>query len=702
AASQGATPAAQGNPGTWLVMLYQDADDETLEQDIFIDLNEAELVGSTDKVTIVAQIDLLDGGFGGGHGTGAKRYLVGQDGDLDEIRSEELADLGEVDMGDKDTLVDFAVWAMQTYPAEKHALILSDHGMGWLGGWTDDDPNEGSQMTMEDIDRALQEITERTGVGQLELVGFDACLMAQVESLSAIAPHARYAVASEETEPALGWAYAAFLTALTEDPAMGGAELARIIVESYIDEDVRIVDDGARRAFVEECFGAEDDIAAEEVAREMGVDVTLTAVDLSQMGALNARVNDLVLALAAADPGGVAAARAYAQTYEDVFGKEDEPSFIDLGHFAALAAEETGDDGVAAAAKALAQQIAATVVATRHGPERPGSTGLSVFFPNSALYEATFMGELDYVSGASRFAAASLWDDLLTAFYTGKAIDPGAADLTVLQPTFPVQDVAALAKNSKPAADVKPAAPAAGGVTVQPLELSAGEIPADGTVTISTTVSGANVAYIYIYTTYYSEEDDAFLTADVDFIAAGDVKQVGGVTYPNWGSGGEIPIEIDWEPTVYYLSDGNEDNDQFALFEPQVYGATPAEDVYVVYGQYASGGKSKPREARLEFDGNGKMRSLLVFTSGGGAGAPRQVTPKPGDTFTVWDEWLEYDAAAEDWTYSYYEGGTMTFGKKPLKMVAYEAFAGQYQVGIVVEDLDGNRVAEYAEVTVTE
>jgi len=30
-----------GAPGTWLVMLYQNADDEVLEQDIFTDLNEA-------------------------------------------------------------------------------------------------------------------------------------------------------------------------------------------------------------------------------------------------------------------------------------------------------------------------------------------------------------------------------------------------------------------------------------------------------------------------------------------------------------------------------------------------------------------------------------------------------------------------------------------------------------------------------------
>lgn len=41
---------------TWTILLYQDADDKVLEQDIFIDFNEAERVGSTDRVKIVAQM----------------------------------------------------------------------------------------------------------------------------------------------------------------------------------------------------------------------------------------------------------------------------------------------------------------------------------------------------------------------------------------------------------------------------------------------------------------------------------------------------------------------------------------------------------------------------------------------------------------------------------------------------------------------
>ncbi len=77
----------------------------------------------------------------------------------------------------------------------------------------------GNQLYLNELDAALQTIRERTGMDKFELIGLDACLMGQVEVLSALAPHARYAVVSEETEPALGWAYASFLQALDRTPA---------------------------------------------------------------------------------------------------------------------------------------------------------------------------------------------------------------------------------------------------------------------------------------------------------------------------------------------------------------------------------------------------------------------------------------------------------------------------------------------------
>ena len=94
-------PQAGQSGQKWLVMLYQDADDQVLEQDISIDLNEAEKVGSTDRVTIVAQLDRYRGAYqGDGDWSSARRYLVTQDDNLDQISSQMVEDLGEVNMAD--------------------------------------------------------------------------------------------------------------------------------------------------------------------------------------------------------------------------------------------------------------------------------------------------------------------------------------------------------------------------------------------------------------------------------------------------------------------------------------------------------------------------------------------------------------------------------------------------------------------------
>jgi hypothetical protein len=137
-----AAPPAQADEAEWLLMFYVDADDDTLELDMLIDLQEAELVGSTDQVHIVAQVDRFKGSFDGmGDFTGAKRFYITQDADVNVIGSKVLKDLGEVNMADSKTLLDFITWAVAAYPAKKYMLVLSDHGIGWPGGFGDPDPD---------------------------------------------------------------------------------------------------------------------------------------------------------------------------------------------------------------------------------------------------------------------------------------------------------------------------------------------------------------------------------------------------------------------------------------------------------------------------------------------------------------------------------------------------------------------------------
>ena len=695
---QPAEPVAEGEPGTWLIMMYQDADDEVLEQDIVIDVNEAEIVGSTDQVKIVAQLDRFKGAFDGdGDWTSTKRYLVTQDGDLETINSQELEDLGEVDMGSQAALIDFVTWAIGAYPADHYVLIMSDHGAGWQGGYHDPDPVEGSNLHMQDIDDALGTILSQTGIGAFELVGFDACLMGQLEVMSAIAPHAKYAVGSEETEPSLGWAYSKFLQALNDNTAMTGRELGQAIVDSYITQDIRITDDQARRTF------AGGDFSADSVAADLGKGITLTAVDLGAVQGLNAAVNELAVALAGIDQEKVAEARAYSQSYTSVFGDDVPPSYIDLGHFLALLLESVDDPSVQQAAQQVQSALQQVVVAEKHGAEKPASSGLTIYFPNSALYQYTFGGsDMQYTAYVGRFATASVWDDFLTFHYTGETFDPGSADLAVLTPAESAQnDFTQAITDSAPGAGVEVVPPGAGEITVAPLNVSASQIAPDGSVLLSTEITGSNIGYIYIYVAYYDAESNSYLTADSDFIFAETTKEVGGVFYPDWGDANVLPLEYEWTPTLWYMSDGNEANDQRALFSPEVYGQDESGDVYTVRGLYTFTEDGTQIEAVMSFGGDGVMQDVFGFNGEGGSGAPAQITPQAGDTFTIYDEWLEFDKNP-DGEFTDYLGGTMTFGDTPFQFVPYNAYPGNYILGIIVEDLNGNTYPGFVEVVVTE
>jgi hypothetical protein len=693
-------PAVQGEPGTWLVMLYQNADDEILEEDIFIDLNEAEIVGSTDAVTIVSQIDRFDGAYDGdGDWISTKRYFVNQDNDLETIASEELEDLGELDSGDSNTLVEFADWAITTYPADNYVLILSDHGAGWSGGWNDNSPVEGSSFSMQNIDDALGQIIADTGIDAFELVGFDACLMGQMEVMSGIAPHARYAVGSEETEPSLGWAYASFLTALNENTAMTGGDLGQSIVDSYLSQDFRITDDAARNVF------AGGDFSAESVAADLIQSSTLSAIDLGKIQGLNEAVNELAIALTEVDQDTVAEARTYAQGYESVFGDEVPPSFIDLGHFTEILASEINDPNVKQAAENVQSALAQAVLAEMHGDERPGSSGLTIYFPNSDLYDGTFGDNpaygIQYTSFIGRFATASLWDDFLTYHYTGETVDPASADLSVVTPAKSAErDFTQAVEESAPQASAEVVAPGAGEITIAPIEVSASEIGPDGTVTLSVEISGTNIGYIYYYASWYDEESGSYLTADKGFIGAETTKEIGGIYYPDWGNDPTLAFDFDWEPTLYFMSDGNEANDQFAFFEPTVYGVSNTDDVYSVRGVFQYAGSTSEIDAVMEFGGDGKMKNIYGFNGENGAGAPREITPQPGDTFTITEEWLDFNQNP-DGEFVDYIGGTMTFGDQPFEMVPYYAYSGNYTLGVIVTDLNGNSVEEFVEVTVT-
>lgn len=138
-------------------------------------------------------------------------------------------DAGSGAMTNPDTLSSFIKWAGSNYPANRYELIFWDHGGGSVTGYGYDEKNTSAgSMPLTSINKALK----NAGL-KFDFIGFDACLMATLETGLMLDPYADYMIASEETEPADGWYYTDWLSKLGADTSVPTLELAKDIADSY-------------------------------------------------------------------------------------------------------------------------------------------------------------------------------------------------------------------------------------------------------------------------------------------------------------------------------------------------------------------------------------------------------------------------------------------------------------------------------------
>ncbi len=682
-ATSAGEPQSAINPETqtWLVMLYFDADDPVLEEDIVFDLNEAEMAGSSKRVRIVAQIDRNKKGYkGDGNWTGARRYEIMKDTDLTEIHSKMVEDLGEVDMSDPDTLVDFAVWAMEAYPADRHVLIMSDHGMGWPGGWTDAD-NHGEEfvfISLSRLETSLKAITSQSGLKKLDMIGMDACLMGMLEVYSAIAPYATYAVASEEVEPGLGWAYAQFLSALNGNPSMSPADLSNYVVSTYIQKDQRIINKSARASFLKK-FGLDPDTSEAALAEAFMAESTLAAVNLSTLPDIYARLDAFAAALKDSDQKKIADSRAYTRVFTNTFDDNYPSPYLDLSHFAAMASRRTGNEETAKAASNLRISIDKAVIAETHGKDRKGATGISIFFPVSGLYWNENVGVELYSTLSNRFVNAALWDDFLAYHYAGQDFNKGIPDIGQRIP-----------------------APGLGqDIHIAPLSLSADSIKPGEKVRIKTDINGSQIAYIYLLTLLEIDRD-RYLVHYLDYFRGVDVREEDGVYYPVWKvENGKIPIEIEWLPSSFGVCNGTLCS--FAYLEPEAFGEMDEESLYSNPGRYIFTEDGIIRDARMFFrnDEDAGMTRIAGFTGGTSTGvAAAAINPQAGDEWQFLDIWIEKTADGS-FAFNYHDGNRLSFTGQPFYFGVRESDAGRYRVAIMVEDMDGNDYFQFAPLEIT-
>ncbi len=644
----------------WTVIVYSDADDEVLEDSIWFDVNEMELVGSTNDVNIVVQLDRYVGAFSGdGDWTSARRIYVTQDDDLNAIHSPVLMDLGEVDMGDPQTLVDFVTWAVQNFPAEKYALVMSDHGGGWTGGFSD--ASSRSKLSIPEIAEALGQVRQNTGLERFELFGFDACLMAQIEVFGSFYPFTNYIVASEEVIPAYGWAYAAWLASLVQDPSMDGSDLAQTIVSTYIVGDIYLT--GGR-------------FTTEQIAEEETT-TTLSAVESARVPDMIDAMNRLIAAMADIDQSLVSEARTYTRSFYPIFGEDASPSYFDLGHFSQVLTTMAGDPDVEQAATQLQAAISAAIIAEKHGTTMSGSNGVSFYFPDSDIYAFTELSGNVPAYGESLlgFLQMSSWDEFMAFHYTGEAFVPQEGQAYTPSRT----------------ADI--VAPGASELSISPILVSDTEISGDEVVTVSTTVTG-NVSYIYTVLYFYNPDTESYWIGDISYYIAENTVEIGGVYSPDYGPS-PVQVQYEWSPSLYILTDGS--YEAYALFEPAEYLSPDGHTVYAVYGQYTPADSGTPVDAMLFFDADGTYLYAYAFPDydGDGVSSPVEITPQPGDFFTDYVQMILFDEDDQPYYDYTLSEDVWTWGDQPFSFYAAYPVEGQYAIGILAYDFDNNFVEGY-------
>ena len=150
--------------------------------------------------------------------------------------------LPSADMGERQTLVDFFTFVKENYPADNYVVIFKNHGGGVFGACLDQKYN--SMLTLDDITAGLDALES-----PVEMVGFDACLMANIETVGALYQRAHYLTASEESvvtattetdsNKAVNvgcWPYREIGEAIAAKPNIDGSQLGDLICQKYYDK----------------------------------------------------------------------------------------------------------------------------------------------------------------------------------------------------------------------------------------------------------------------------------------------------------------------------------------------------------------------------------------------------------------------------------------------------------------------------------
>jgi len=203
----------------WTVMVYISGDNN-LEDFVVPDI-ETELAptGSGANVQVVALADRAPG-YDTSRGDWQTTKLFHVTKGMLATSENAVADWGERDFGDKQTLIDFITWTKSNYPADHYALYFWGHGWNWHPGYVMFDETSNDTLDMDEIKAALPSI------GFIDTVGFDGCNMASIEVEMLWHGHATALSHSQEWVGGEGIQYDLVLAQLAADPSMTADQVA--------------------------------------------------------------------------------------------------------------------------------------------------------------------------------------------------------------------------------------------------------------------------------------------------------------------------------------------------------------------------------------------------------------------------------------------------------------------------------------------
>ena len=255
--------------------------------------------------------------------------------------------MGNKSMTDPNTLAEFINYGFKNYASNRMCLIFWDHGGGSVSGYGHDEKfSSNGSMTLAGIDLAL-----KTANKKFDFIGFDACLMATLENGLMLSDYADYMIASEETEPGVGWYYTNWLTKLSANTSMPTTEIGKNIVDDFI------------TVCAQKCKGQK---------------TTLSLVDLAELSntvppLLSKFATSTKALITGKQFDTVASARSVTREY----GSSSNIDQIDLIDFA--------NNLNTTESKALAKALDGAVKYNRAGSTMTNSYGISIFFPYKKL-----------------------------------------------------------------------------------------------------------------------------------------------------------------------------------------------------------------------------------------------------------------------------------------------------------------------------